>query len=457
MMMTRKVRLQSRLNSVIMLCLLTAVLVLLAWLSNRHHVEYDWTSSGRHTLSTASQELLKTMPDPIKITSYARKNPLLRDAIRQLVGKYQRHKDNITLRFVNPDTVPDEARALGISVDGEIIVHYQGRTEHVKSEREETFTNALQRLARERERWIVFLEGHGERKALGIANHDLGEWGKQLMNRGYKIQPLNLGETETIPDNTSVVVVAAPQVDYFSGEIDVLSAYIESGGDLLWLHEPGPSYGLDPLAELLNVEFPDGMLIDHAGQLLGINDPGIVLITSSLYPPHAITHDFELPTLFPQARAIETLESDVWTARAILETGNHTWQETGALQEKVDFNQGEDMAGPLIIGVSLEREIEQQEGDEWVSKQQRIVVVGDGDFLSNTYLGNSGNNELGARIINWLSHDDEFINIPQKVAQDTQLNMSNTMLGIIGIGFLFVLPAALVVIGISIGLRRKKT
>ena len=81
--------------------------------------------------------------------------------------------------------------------------------------------------------------------------------------------------------------------------------------------------------------------------------------------------------------------------------------------------------------------------------------MGDGDFLTNTYLGNSGNNELGTRIINWLSSDDEFIAIPPKVASDTQLNISSTILGVMGIGFLFILPAILMVIGITIGLRRK--
>ena len=122
----------------------------------------------------------------------------------------------------------------------------------------------------------------------------------------------------------------------------------------------------------------------------------------------------------------------------------------------VEFNEGSDKQGPLTIGISLERELESQQGEELVTKQQRVVVTGDGDFLSNTYLANSGNNELGTRIINWLSSDDEFIAIPPKISNDTQLNVSPTVLGIIGIGFLFILPAALIAIGIAIGLRRKK-
>ena len=185
-----------------MFCLLSISVGLLAWLSHKHSLEYDWTANGRHTLSEASRDLLAKMPDKIEITSYARENSQLRDAIRKFVGKYQRHKPDIVLRFVNPDAVPDEVRNLGISVDGEIIVRYQDRSEHVKSDKEQVFTNALQRLARNQERWIAFVEGHGERNALGDANHDMGDWVKQLFNQGYRVQPINLSETQAIPDNT---------------------------------------------------------------------------------------------------------------------------------------------------------------------------------------------------------------------------------------------------------------
>jgi gliding motility-associatede transport system auxiliary component len=456
MLVTAKTRLQSRINSIVMFFLLTIVLGLMAWLSQKHAVEYDWTANGRHTLSEASRDLLAQMPDPIEVTSYARENSLLRDAIKKFIGKYQRHKPDIVLRFVNPDAVPDEIRNLGISVDGEIIVRYQDRTEHVRSDQEQIFTNALQRLARNQERWVAFVEGHGERSALREANQDLSEWVKQLSNQGYKVQPINIGETQSIPDNTSILVIAGPRVDYLPGELEIIKNYINAGGNLLWLHDPGPFYKLDTIAEQLSIQFYPGAVIDYAGQLIGINDPTISLVTGSLYAPHAVTENFEYTTLFPMAGAIKILESEEWTSKPILMTGDHTWNETGKLEGEVNFDEAEDTQGPLTIGLSLEREIESNEGDELVTKQQRIIVVADGDFLSNTYLANSGNNELGTRMINWLSSDDEFISIPPKVASDTQLNMTPTVLGIIGIGFLFILPAGLVAFGVMTGIRRKK-
>lgn len=429
---------------------------LLAWVSQKHSVEYDWTATGRHTLSETSRDLLTKMPDKIEITSYARENSQLRDAIKKFIGKYQRHKADIQLHFVNPDAVPDEVRNLGITVDGEIIIRYQDRSEHVKTDNEQVFTNALQRLARNQDRWIATVEGHGERSALGDANHDLGEWTKQLFNQGYRVQPINISETQTIPDNTGVLLIAGPRIDYLPGELDVIIKYVNAGGNLLWLHDPGPLYKLDKLAETLDIKFYQGAIIDYAGQLIGINDPTISLVTKTLYPSHPITGGFEFTTLFPMAGAIELLESNKWSAKPILGTGDHTWNETAKLEGAVEFDQDVDTQGPLNIGVSLERELELEKQGELVTIQQRIVVMGDGDFISNTYLANSGNNELGTRIINWLSSDDEFISIAPKVANDMQLTMTSTTLGVIGIFFLFVFPAALIVIGITIGIRRKK-
>ena len=60
------------------------------------------------------------------------------------------------------------------------------------------------------------------------------------------------------------------------------------------------------------------------------------------------------------------------------------------------------------------------------------------------------------RIINWLCHDDNLINIPAHTAEDTQLRMSFTVLGALGIFFLLVLPLSLLFAGISTWWRRSK-
>jgi ABC-type uncharacterized transport system involved in gliding motility auxiliary subunit len=457
MKITSRTRLQSRINSMIMMILILSLAGLLGWLSTLHSWQLDLTQSGRHTLSDASKQVLAKMDGPIEITAYAREDVGLRDAIKKITGKYQQIKPDIVLHFVNPDAVPDEIRNLGISVNGELVIRYQDRNQHVQSDSEEEFTNALHRLARGAEHWLAFIEGHGERSPLGQANFDLNVWVQQLANRGFKVQPLNLANIQAIPENTQVLVIAGPRVDYLPGETGLIHDYLEKGGNLLWLADPADSlHNLDTMAEQLRINIESGMIIDFAGQLIGLDDPTIVLQTSSLYPTHSITREFDYTTFFPTATSITYEKNDLWDSRPIISTGDHTWLETGKLEGEINFDENSDIAGPLDIGISLEREIETEQGENLIRKQQRIVVVGDGDFLSNTYVNNSGNLDLGIRIMNWLGEDDDFIAIPARLARDTRLEFSSFASVIIGFGFLIILPLALLATGLTIWWRRRK-
>ena len=62
MFITKKTKLKIKLNSILMLCLLVITAALLARLTYKNSVEYDWTASGRHTLSDASLKILSKMP-----------------------------------------------------------------------------------------------------------------------------------------------------------------------------------------------------------------------------------------------------------------------------------------------------------------------------------------------------------------------------------------------------------
>jgi ABC-type uncharacterized transport system involved in gliding motility auxiliary subunit len=451
-----EVRTRARLSSMLTGALIVLLAVLLAWLSTRHYVEADWTAAGRHSLSDASRKVLEQLDGPLEITAYAREQQELRDLVQRFVDRYRRARPDIRLLFVNPDAVPDEVRNLGVNVNGELVLHYGDRVEHVRALSEEEFTNALQRLLRSRERWLAFIEGHGERSVLGQANHDFGHLAQQLRQRGFRLQPINLAETRTIPDNTAVLVLAGSRMPFLPGELQLLLDYLERGGGLLWLADPGQPTGLEPLAAALGIELLPGTIIDLAGQLLGINDPTIALVTASLYGDHAALSGFAYNTIYPAAGAVAAGQADGWRLQPLLTTGSHTWLETGPLSGEVGHDEGTDLQGPLTLGVALEREVETQPNGTKREGPQRVAVIADGDFLSNTYIGNTGNLELGLRLFNWLSFEDDMIAIPARTAGDTQLELDNLVLGASGIFFLLVLPLALLLTGLSIWWRRSR-
>jgi hypothetical protein len=84
-----------------------------------------------------------------------------------------------------------------------------------------------------------------------------------------------------------------------------------------------------------------------------------------------------------------------------------------------------------------------------------VVVVGDGDFLSNSYVGNGGNLNLGLNLVNWRAADEGLVSIPPRTAPDTELSLSRDNSLLIGFGFLFALPAAFAAAGLGVWLRRR--
>lgn len=446
MQTNRKSRFQLLLASVSFVVLLLIVAGLLLWLSRDYHLQFDWTHSHRNTLSEASRALLKTLDKPVQLTAYARDTEGVRSNIAELVGRYQKYKTDIALEYVNPDTDPARVRAAGVRLDGELVVEYNGRKENLSQLTEEAFTNTLVRLGRGGERWVIFVSGHGERSPDRQANFDLSSWAAQLAKRGLKTRSLALGGQNAIPQNTSVLVIASPRVKFLAGEIKQIEQFLARGGNLLWLAEPGPLQGLERIGESLGVEFQRGVAVDPSSQSLTGSAANFIVIAR--YGTHPAVKGFELMTLFPEVAALTVQPPKGWEQQVILDTAPGVWLETGAQTGVLRFDQGQDIRGPLNIAVALTR---MQEG-----REQRVAVIGDGDFLSNTYLGNGGNLELGMNLINWLGSDDAYINVPVRTVPDQGLTLSrNAQLGIV-LGFLVILPVGLLTCGIAIWWRRRK-
>lgn len=456
MRVTKSSRLHIRAQTTSFVLLFLGAIGLLAWLSTRYSFEMDWTANKRNSLSEASSALLKVIDGPLTVTAYATEDENLRRGIQDLLKRYQRAKPDLQLTFVNPEQEPEQVRQLNITLNGELILGFNGRTEHVKEFTEQSLTNAMQRLVRSGERWIVFLEGHGERAAQGAANHDLSAWVRQLTGKGFKVQSVNLVNTPAIPRNTSVLVIAGPQVDILPGEVKILRDYVDHGGDVLWLADPGSLHGLAPLAEQLGIALHPGMIVDPTTQLFGINDPRFAIVSE--YSFHPVTRGFDRVTLYPQAAGLDFKKPEGWEGESILDTAPRTWSETSALSGDIKMDKGKDIAGPLSVGVALHRELkdEQKAAGDDSKREQRIIMLGDGDFLSNNFLGNGGNLDLGVNMVNWLSHDDALVAVPAKTSPDRNLELSKTQQILIGFGFLLLLPALLISSGVVIWMKRRK-
>lgn len=453
MKVTRSTRRQLQLQNLVFVAALLVFIGLLAWLSTRYSYQADWTSSGRNTLSIDSRQLLDQMPGAVHITAFARDSGGVRSHISDLVGRYQRYKPDIKLQFVNPDADPERVRELGITMEGELLVAFQGRSEKVQSLGEQALTNSLLRIARQNQRLVAFLSGHGERNPLGEANHDFGNFGAFLQKKGIELDTLNLAETARIPGDINLLVIADPATRLLAGEVRLIRRYLDDGGNLLWLVEPGDLAGLEPLAETLGIEVLPGTIVDATTQLFGIDNPAFALIPD--YPMHPVTRDITSLSLFPQAAALEVATPEGWQAEPVLTTLNRAWTEIGPMDGSVRFDEDSDeRLGPLDIGFAFTR-ARPGGHEEETGTEQRVVVIGDNDFLSNSFLGNGGNIDLGLKLLNWLNHDDKLITITARTAGDSNLELSKTEQVIIGFGFLFVIPLVLLGSGLAIWWKRR--
>jgi electron transfer flavoprotein beta subunit len=96
---------------------------------------------------------------------------------------------------------PKLAQAAGVTVNGEMVVEYEKRSENINTLTEQQFANLIMRLARGAERTVMSLEGQGGRLIDGKGNHDLGLFGRQLENKGFATGPLNLSLAPAVPDD----------------------------------------------------------------------------------------------------------------------------------------------------------------------------------------------------------------------------------------------------------------
>jgi ABC-type uncharacterized transport system involved in gliding motility auxiliary subunit len=420
---------------------------LLQWLALEYHTQFDWTQAQRHSLAPASIAVVQRLKDPLKITAFASQRGQTRRRIEDIVERYRKYKPDIHLEFVDPDTSPERVRAAGVQYDGELVFAYGDARETLSPTQlnEEHFTNLLTRLGHRGERWVIFLSGHGERSPDGPANFDLSTWAAQMHKRGFKTKTLSLGEHPQIPQNTTVLVIAGARTRLLAGEVKEIQNYIARGGSLLWLHDPGPLHGLEPLAESLGIEFQPGVIVDPVSAAITGSASAIVV---AQYGNSPVVRNFGDNTVFPHAGGISLKAPKGWQGSVLIDTRPSSWSETGSLQGRIQFDKGRDIHGPLDLAVALTRTQDKHE--------QRVIVFGDGDFLANSYIANAGNLDLGMSLVNWLSQDDAYVNIPVNVARDRTLNLSRNAQIAIATVFLVLLPLFMIGSGVFIWLRRRK-
>ncbi len=433
-------------DAVFVVLLITAV-ILTGWLAARHDVYWDWTRSGQNSVSPQTVAVLGALKAPLRIGAYVGRDHPLADPIERLVALYRQARPDLKLSFIDPQRFPEQARDADVTVLGQLVLEYEGRRETLRELSEGTLTAAIARLTADRPTWVSSLIGHGERSVMSPAGADLGRFGQLLQGQGIRAQALDLAVEDKVPDDTDLLLVSTPAVDFFPGEVEQLVEYLRGGGNLLWLMDPEGLGGLDPLAQELGLRLLPGTILDANARGVGIDSPTVALVSD--YPDHPISAGLKAAALLPGTAALAPEVAPGWTIAARLTTGTGSWNETGPIRGELsrDPVAGEE-AGPLTVALAVTRPSPRP--TEGGRGEQRVVVVGDGDFLSNANLAQGGNRDLGLRLVRWASGQQGPDALPERWAGDREVQLDDLRRLLVGGLSLVVLPLVFLISGLVI-------
>jgi len=451
---SQKTHLQYRIQHIIFVVLLLACIGAAGWFSNVYNLRSDWTTGSRHSLSTDTLQLLEQLPFEIKLRSYQTDNPTLTTAITEILNRYKNKKPDFSFELINPDIFIARAKTDNIQRYGQTIIEYNGQIERIEKLSEEAITNALIRLQRGTKPGVLFLSQHGERSIHDNSATGYSQLSKQLSNKGFDVSNINLIK-DTLNIDNSVLVLGSIKQPLLESEQQKIQSFIKKGGQLLWLQDPEPEQSQLNIATDLNIHFIDGVVIDNnpeVSSMLNLSHPAIIPVLE--YHRHPITEKMQYFTLFTSAVAITSnnTKDNSWISTDLLITSASSWSETTGLGQIVEYNKQDDFAGPLSIGIALQRQIETNPE----KTSQRVVVIGDSDFISNNNIGQGANLDFILNTFNWLTANDKLISIAPKNAPDLQLNLTAPVAAVIGLVFLIFMPLVFFISGGVIWFKRHK-
>ena len=87
---------------------------------------------------------------------------------------------------------------------------------------------------------------------------------------------------------------------------------------------------------------------------------------------------------------------------------------------------------------------------------QRVALIGDSDFISNAYLAEISNQQLGLNLVQWLASRDEQLNIDVPTAPDNALYLPPWAVIALAAVFALLLPLGLIGFGVARWVIRRR-
>ena len=396
-------------SSLVVVLLVVGILAIVNVLAARHSFRWDFSENQNFTLAPQTYRILRSIVHDVKVTVFTREKDPGFQSYKERLDSYRQATPKITVEFVDPERHPKVAQSYGITRTDTAIFESGNQTIRVTSPSEVELTGALLRVSKESKKRILFLEGHGER---GLDDKERTGYSlakDALTKQGYDVGTVSLLQTATVPENTTVLVLAGPRRPVTREEQERIQTYVDAGGHLLVLIDPDSQANLDPMLKHWGLGVGPGVLVDLQDRLAQGDLTALLVRT---FTEHEITQDLTSAVLFPLARHVtfdEQAGKD-WDYVPLARTSANSWAETDMKGRVVSLNEKEDVKGPLPMAAALAPKKQPEEG----KPRPAIVVIGNSTFATNAFLNFPGNTDFFLHAAGWLAEERDLIAISPK-------------------------------------------
>ena len=461
------------------------VLVVLAYFSTVYTARFDLTQSRIHSLSDQTITMLERLENPVEITFFHDSG--MRDTIERyrLIAD---QTDKVTVEFFDPMVNPAQARMRGVQFAGTALLKSGDREMQVHGPEEADIANAILRISLGAQQTACFLDGHGEADPFskeahdhleGTAGHSHGAGSKIVIHEthgmakarhglealNYVVEKTGLMRGDRSMSQCAVLIIAGPKTKLLSEEVDAISDYLDSGGNVFFMLDPYVETGLEPVIRRYGIVVDDNIVLDPLSHFW--SDPSSPAVTR--YGFHQITRGLPL-TFFPGVRSLSPTEKIPGTSVVpLINTSRESFGETDP--ERVNFDEGVDTKGPLTIMVTsalrpqqaveekalLSRDDESDLPSPVIEGKvrSRIVVIGDSDFATNSFFHILGNGNLFLNAVNFLAEQENLIGVEPKTYDRPRVNLTNRQMRGVFVLSVVLIPALLSIIGFAVWWRQR--
>ncbi len=441
-------------NTFVMIVAFVGIAALVNFLAFQSTARLDMTAGKEFSLASRSEQLLKELKDPVKVTAFFRSidpdQAAIQAKVEDLLREFKRRNSGkFSYQVLDPDVDTVTAQEYGVTQYGTIIFEDTGTNRRqpifvattlanfVPGALEQDFVTGLLIATGTEQKRVYFVTGHGEHDVNDSTNAE----GAALLYEGvqrdnYQTFPVNLTEQGDIPTNAALVIVDGPKTDFSADELAKLDTYLKSGGRLIALVDPETPQSFKDYLAKWGITVEQGQVIDTARNVNG--DPKIPLLRKGQY--------------LSMEQLTSQLDATFYAGVASLKATNNTVQFAGLAQTTSQSCRVTDLSkttcdgespGPfyLVAGVVATAPVGETPAAD--AKRATIFVFGDSDFTSNRYFSAFHNGDFILNSVNWLTGDLSLVSLRPKVVVFRPLILTKTEREFIRYSTWLLLPLAM--------------